>query len=334
MSSSAIPAISIQSLTKFYKRFKALDRVSFEVEEGNFFGFLGPNGAGKTTTINAMTGLANFQQGSIKVFGRDVLKDYRESRALIGLVPQEFNFDPFLSAEQILTFEGGYFGLTGKEAKARAQELLESFELWKKRKEGYKKLSGGMKRRLLIARALMHRPKVLILDEPTAGVDVELRHKLWEFLRELNRQGTTIFLTTHYIEEAEKLCNRIGVIHEGRIIALDPTETLIRKMTADLVELFLKNPLPALPGELVSLDVELGNGGRKIQFEEREGVVPQVLKVLYSQNTEIVRINVRRPTLEDAFLKLTKKKSHESETTTDPKDRFHLWGKEAGESEL
>lgn len=331
---SSIPAISIQSLTKFYRRFKALDHLCFEVEEGNFFGFLGPNGAGKTTTINTVTGLADFQGGRIQVFGFDVLKDYRQSRALIGLVPQEFNFDPFLSAEQILVFEGGYFGLTPREAKARAYELLESFDLMKKRKEGYKKLSGGMKRRLLIARALMHRPKILILDEPTAGVDVELRHKLWEFLRSLNQQGITIFLTTHYIEEAEKLCNRIGVIHEGRIIALDPTETLIRKMTADQVELFLKNPLAELPAEFNSLDIELGNGGKKIQFEEREGAVQRVLKILYAQGSEIEHINVRRPTLEDAFLKLTKKRPVESEPSPGPKDRFQLWNKEAGESEL
>ena len=327
-------AVSIQSLTKFYRRFKALDRVSFEIEEGDFFGFLGPNGAGKTTTINAVTGLANFQSGKIQVFGRDVIKQYRESRALIGLVPQEFNFDPFLSAEQILVFEGGYFGLTPREAKARAYELLESFELLKKRKEGYKRLSGGMKRRLLIARALMHRPKVLILDEPTAGVDVELRHKLWEFLRDLNKQGITIFLTTHYIEEAEKLCNRIGVIHEGQMIALDPTEILIRKMTADRVELFLKAPLSQLPHEFASLDVELADGGRQIQFEEKEGIVQTVLKALYGSGKEIERINVRRPTLEDAFLKLTKKKPASVEPVSHQDERFQLWGKEAGESEI
>ena len=328
-----IPAISIRALTKFYRRFKAIDRVSFDVEEGDFFGFLGPNGAGKTTTINAVTGLANFQEGKIEVFGFDVRKEYRKTRALIGLVPQEFNFDPFLSAEQILTFEAGYFGLPWREAKMRTQELLDSFDLKRKRKEGYKRLSGGMKRRLLIARALMHRPKVLILDEPTAGVDVELRHKLWEFLRNLNQQGITIFLTTHYIEEAEKLCNRIGVVHEGRLIALDPTETLIRKMTADRVEFFLKEPLPRIPPELVSLDVDIENGGRKIQFEEREGMVQKVLKVLYGNGTEIERINMRRPTLEDAFLKLTKKRPVEIEPSS-KSEELGLWGKEAGESEL
>ena len=301
-------AVSISSLTKFYRRFKALDRVSFDVQEGDFFGFLGPNGAGKTTTISALTGLANFQEGTIRVFGHDVLREYRKSRALIGLVPQEFNFDPFLSAEQILEFEAGYFGFTRREAKTRAAELLESFELQGKRKEGYKRLSGGMKRRLLIARALMHRPKVLILDEPTAGVDVELRHRLWEFLRRLNQDGITIFLTTHYIEEAEKLCNRIGVIHEGKIIALDPTETLIRKMVRDQVILFLKKPLNELPPGTQSASPLILNGGRQIQFEEQEGIVTKILKVLYEKGIEVEGIDVKRPTLEDAFLKLTKKK--------------------------
>ena len=259
-------AIRIQSLTKFYRRFKALDRVSFEVQEGDFFGFLGPNGAGKTTTISVLTGLANYQEGKVEVFGHDVRDDYCESRALIGLVPQEFNFDPFLSVEQILVFEAGYFGFPRREAKKRAEELLQTFDLIKKRKDGYKRLSGGMKRRLLIARALMHQPKILILDEPTAGLDLELRYRLWDFFRQLNKQGITIFLTTHYIEEAEKLCSRIGVIHEGKIIALDPTETLIRKMTADRVELSLKKSLEALPEELKTLDVVLRSAGKTLYF--------------------------------------------------------------------
>lgn len=301
-------AISIQSLTKFYRRFQALDRVSFEVEEGDFFGFLGPNGAGKTTTINTVTGLANFQKGRIQVFGHDVRSEYRQTRALIGLAPQEFNFDPFLSAEQILIFEGGYFGIPWREAKVRAAELLDAFDLLKKRKEGYKRLSGGMKRRLLIARALIHRPKVLILDEPTAGVDLELRHGLWDFLRRINQEGTTIFLTTHYIEEAEKLCSRIGVIHEGKMMAVDKTESLIRKMARDRVELSLKSPVQEVPKELSSAEITRGNSGLKIHFEEQEGTVPKVLKFLYEKGIEVERIDVRRPTLEDAFLKLTKRR--------------------------
>ncbi len=301
------PAIAIQNLTKFYKQFKALDGVSFEVEPGAFFGFLGPNGAGKTTTIGVLTGLANFQTGDVRVFGHDVRSGYRETRRLIGLVPQEFNFDPFLSAEQILTFEGGYFGLPRAEAKKRAHELLKVFDLWEKRTGNYKKLSGGMKRRLLIARALMHSPKILILDEPTAGVDLELRHHLWDFLRKLNEKGTTIFLTTHYIEEAEKLCSRIGVIHQGSMVALDNTEVLIQKMAGDQVELYFKRPLQALPELLKKLPVFLEENGSRLRFEEKHQIVSAVLKILHDEKLEVDRLDVRRPTLEDAFLKLVAK---------------------------
>ena len=303
-----VSAISIEHLTKYYRNFKALNDVSLEVAEGEFFGFLGPNGAGKTTTISVITGLANYQKGSVRVFGCDVGADYRTTRALIGLVPQEFNFDPFLSAEQILSFEGGYFGIPWREAKQRAQELLKLFDLAEKRHEGYKRLSGGMKRRLLIARALMHRPKILILDEPTAGVDLELRHQLWDFLRRLNREGTTVVLTTHYIEEAEKLCSRIGVIHKGSIVALDSTETLIRKMSGDQVELFLKARLDFLPVSLKSFQIFLEEEGRKLRFEEKNDAVPKILKALHQEGIEIEKIDIRRPTLEDAFLKLVGKK--------------------------
>lgn len=262
-------AIEIKNLTKFYKHFKAINDISFNVAEGEFFGFLGPNGAGKTTTISVLTGLANYQSGSVDVFGHDVMKEYRQTRALIGLVPQEFNFDPFLSAEQILLFEAGYFGIEWKPAKKRAAELLDYFELSSKKKDNYKKLSGGMKRRLLIARALMHKPKVLILDEPTAGVDLELRYHLWNFLRKLNKDGTTIFLTTHYIEEAEKLCNRIGVIHQGRIVAMEPTEELVGRMSGDQVELYLKKDLFEIPDELRTIPVILEGGGKNYVLKKK-----------------------------------------------------------------
>ena len=302
------PAISIKNLTKFYKKFKAIEDVSLDVQPGEFFGFLGPNGAGKTTTINVITGLANHDSGSVEVFGHNVTSDYRMARALIGLVPQEFNFDPFLTAEQILTYEGGYFGIPPREAKARALELLNLFGLYEKREDGYKRLSGGMKRRLLIARALMHRPKVLILDEPKAGVDLELRHELWNFLKKVNSEGTTIVLTTHYIEEAEKLCSRIGVIHQGKMIALDPTEVLIRKMSGDQVELYLKQNLFEIPEELRKFPISIEDGGRKLRFEEKKTAVNEVLKSLHNHGVEIEKIDVRRPTLEDAFLKLIGKR--------------------------
>lgn len=300
-----LPAIKIENLTKFYKKFKALDGVSLEVRAGEFFGFLGPNGAGKTTTISVLTGLANHNSGSVRVFGHDVVAEYRKTRSLIGLAPQEFNFDPYLSVEQILEFEGGYFGMSRSEVKKRAAELLEVFDLVNKRRDGYKKLSGGMKRRLLIARALVHKPRILILDEPTAGVDVELRHHLWSILRRLNREGTTIFLTTHYIEEAEKLCSHIGVIHQGGMVACDVTGELIRKMSGDQVELFLRETLFELPEALRGMPLILEEEGRKLRFEERGELVPRVLKALHDQQAIVEKIDVRRPTLEDVFLKLT-----------------------------
>ncbi len=303
-----LPAISIKNLTKYYRgRFKAVDDISFDVEPGQFFGFLGPNGAGKTTTIGTITGLANFQAGTVQVFGKDVRKDYRQTRSMIGLVPQEFNFDPFLSAEQILTYEAGYFGLPQREGRKRAEEWLKFFDLWEKRTQDYKRLSGGMKRRLLIARALMHDPKILILDEPTAGVDLELRYHLWSFLKDLNRKGKTIFLTTHYIEEAEKLCTHVGVIHQGRVVAQDNVDQLIHKLHADFVELELKTLIYEFPREIGGVPVQVIDGGKKITFAEKPGVLNQVLNVLHAKGIVIEKVDVRRPTLEDAFLTLTAK---------------------------
>ncbi|MGH7198540.1 MAG: ABC transporter ATP-binding protein [Candidatus Omnitrophota bacterium] len=222
------PAISVQDLVKRYGPLKAVDGVSFEVPEGEFLSFLGPNGAGKTTTINAITGLGNFQSGSVRVFGLDVVRDYRKTRPLIGLCPQEFNFDPFLSIEQLLVYQAGYFGVPKSEAVRRARELLTRFRLSEKRAVNFRKLSGGMKRRLLICRALIHEPKILILDEPTAGADVELKHHIWNYLTELNKKGLTIFLTTHYMEEAEKLSKTVIIINKGRILHHGDKESLVR----------------------------------------------------------------------------------------------------------
>ncbi|MBV8601425.1 MAG: ABC transporter ATP-binding protein [Candidatus Eremiobacteraeota bacterium] len=220
-------AIEIEGLVKRYEDLTAVDRVSLAVEEGDFFGFLGPNGAGKTTTINAVVGLASFQEGSIRLFGYDVVREWRQARALVGLAPQEYNFDRYLSIRDILIYQGGYYGLRGPALRRRADELLERFGLAQKANVFYTRLSGGMKRRLTLARALIHQPRLLILDEPTAGVDVELRLELWDFVRELNRSGTTIFLTTHYLEEAEALCRNIAIIERGRIAARESTRDLI-----------------------------------------------------------------------------------------------------------
>lgn len=300
------PAVSIQNLTKYYGKFKALDEISFEVKAGESFGFLGPNGAGKTTTINAVTGLANFQQGEVKIFGYDVTKDYRTARAQIGLVPQEFNFDPFLTIEQMLIFGGGYFGMSWQESKRRANELLDFFKISNRSDDKYKKLSGGMKRRLLIARALMHKPKILILDEPTAGVDLELRYQLWDFFRKINQEGVTIILTTHYIEEAEQLCSRIGVIHHGKIVAVESTRTLVQKVKKDEIEFFVREFKEASKPAFSKLQVTIDEKQRKLRFYDDPAIISQVLRALNDCNIEVERIEVHRSTLEEAFLELTK----------------------------
>ena len=209
------------------------------MEAGEFFGFLGPNGAGKTTTINAIVGLARKTSGTIRVFGYDNEQQWREARRLVGLSPQEYNFDRYLSIRDVLIFAAGYFGLRGPEIAERADMLLERFGLTSKSKVEYTRLSGGQKRRLTLARALMTEPKLLILDEPTAGVDVELRLELWQWLRTLNEEGLTIFLTTHYLEEAEALCRRIAIIRSGKIVTVKPTSELIAD-GASLQDVFLE----------------------------------------------------------------------------------------------
>ena len=228
-------AISIKNLTKFYKKFKALDDVAFEVKRGDFFAFLGPNGAGKTTTINVLTGLSNYQSGDVRVFGYDTTNEYMNARRLIGLCAQESNFDPFLTIYQLLVYQAEYFGLPPWQAKRRANELLDRFQLSDKRNCKHRALSGGMKKRLLLCRALIHDPEILILDEPTAGRDLELKFLIWDYLAQLNKEGKTIFLTTHYMQEAEKLCKTIGIIHNGKIVKIgDKKEILQDKSLEDV----------------------------------------------------------------------------------------------------
>ncbi len=301
-------AVTIHNLTKYYGKFQALDKLSFEVKERDFFGFLGPNGAGKTTAIRVLTGLANYKEGDVKVFGHDVIREYRKTRSLIGLVPQEFNFDPFFSAEWILRLEGGYFGMPTKEARVRAEELLKMLNLWEKRTQDYKKLSGGMKRRLLIARALMHRPKLLILDEPTAGVDIELRFELWEFLKKLNREGTTIILTTHYIEEAEQLCNTIGVIHEGRMLTVEKKSDLVSKVYHGEIELEIKQVLDKIPEGLLAIGATFDPEKRRLKLMQANGALNQALKILVGAGVDVEKVEVHEPKLEEAFLKLIREK--------------------------
>jgi ABC-2 type transport system ATP-binding protein len=236
------PALKIERLRKTYSTgLLALDGVSLEVEAGRFFGLLGPNGAGKTTLINSVVSLARPDSGRVEVFGRDAYEEFREARRMIGVSPQEINLDKFLTVEETLLFHAGYYGVPKQNAKERAGDLLERFALTEKRKQRVNTLSGGMKRRVLFARALMHDPRILFLDEPTAGVDVELRYKLWGYIRELNREGLTILLTTHYLEEAEALCEEIALINDGKIAAQGTNAELKTRYEArNVEEVYLK----------------------------------------------------------------------------------------------
>jgi ABC-2 type transport system ATP-binding protein len=243
-------AIEVKNLTKKYPNTTALDDISFSIKKGEFFGLLGPNGAGKTTTINILTGLCNKTSGTVTLFGKDVVQEYREARALIGLVPQEFNFDKFEKVYNILFFNAGYFGIPEKKRPKRIETVLKELGLWEKRFSKAMELSGGMKRKLMIARALIHQPRILILDEPTAGVDVETRKSMWKYISKLQNKGITILLTTHYIEEAEELCERIAIINNGEIIKLDSKKNLLNLLGQEKIVIHLKEPPQKIPPSL------------------------------------------------------------------------------------
>lgn len=250
-------ALSISNLNKVYKGgLEALKGISLDVEEGEFFGLLGPNGAGKTTTIAIITSLVIKTAGTVKIYGVDIDIDFPAAKRLIGVVPQEYNFSIFEKVQDIVTQQAGYYGIPRKEALHRSEKYLKKLGLWEKRNVTARELSGGMKRRLMIARGLVHEPKLLILDEPTAGVDVELRRGMWDFLEELNSTGRTIILTTHYLEEAEKLCNRIAIIDKGNIVENTSKRELLRKLDKETFVLDLKNPLTSvLPLEDVEFSI-------------------------------------------------------------------------------
>ena len=237
MIEGVVPALRVEKLRKTYSNgLLALDGISLEVQAGRFFGLLGPNGAGKTTLINSVVSLARPDSGRVEVFGRDAHREFREARRMIGVSPQEMNLDKFLTVEEVLLYHAGYYGVEKRKARERTEDLLERFGLLGKRKDRVNTLSGGMKRRVMFARALMHDPEILFLDEPTAGVDIELRYSLWEYIRELNRGGLTILLTTHYLEEAEELCEEIALINDGRIAAQDTSAGLKARYEARSVE--------------------------------------------------------------------------------------------------
>jgi ABC-2 type transport system ATP-binding protein len=227
-------AVSIVDVVKHFGSLKALDGVSLEIEEGEFFGLLGPNGAGKTTLISTLAGLARPDSGSLKVLGYDVIKDFRQARIRLGVVPQELVFDPFFDVRETLQIQSGYFGIRNNDD--WIDEILHNLDLTSKANVNMRRLSGGMKRRVLVAQALVHKPPVIVLDEPTAGVDVELRQGLWQFVRRLNEEGHTIILTTHYLEEAESLCGRIALMKQGRVVALDTTANLLAEHPGGTLE--------------------------------------------------------------------------------------------------
>ncbi len=303
-----LPALRVEHLCKSYGSFRAVDDVSLEVDAGDFFGFLGPNGAGKTTTINAIVGLAKIDSGRIAVFGHDTVTDWRVARRLIGLAPQEYNFDRYLSIRDVLIYQAGYYGLPPHAVRGRADELLERFGLTSKSRETYTHLSGGMKRRLSLARAMIHQPELLILDEPTAGVDVELRIELWELLRELNAAGTTIILTTHYLEEAETLCRNVAIIESGRIVAMDTTAKLLARRGQTTFSVTVDRVLDPLPSALAGLGARFDRATKTLHIDDlAPGAIAPTLAELERLGCEIVNVDFTRSSLQDVFLELVRR---------------------------
>ena len=293
------PAIQIQQVHKRFGAVQALAGIDLEVAPGEFFGLLGPNGAGKTTLINVLAGLARADSGSVRVMGYDVVAEYRDSRRALGVVPQELVFDPFFSVRETLRIQSGYFGL--KHNDAWIDEVMHHLDLTGKADANMRSLSGGMKRRVLVAQALVHKPPVIVLDEPTAGVDVELRQGLWEFVRGLNGDGHTIVLTTHYLEEAEALCARIAMLKQGRIVALDTTSNLVNRL--DSLYLKLRIAGAALPAALAARVRDSRDAVHTLRlrsYAEVEGVLAQVREA----GAQIEELELLQPDLEDVFVQI------------------------------
>lgn len=299
-------AISISGLEKVYSGGKqALGGVTFDVPRGQIFGLLGPNGAGKSTLINILAGMVNKTAGSASIWGFDIDQDHRNAKASIGIVPQEIVFDPFFTPFETLENQAGFYGVP--KAKRRTMELLRAVHLEDKAHAYARSLSGGMKRRLLVAKAMVHSPPVLVLDEPTAGVDVELRQQLWEYVRELNQQGVTVVLTTHYLEEAEELCDRIAIINHGKLIANEPTRTLVGRANEKAVEVVVDRDLIAAPVAACFEKIELkGERTVVITYSKDKVNAGEVLAALQAAGLGIVDVSTREADLEDVFLSLTR----------------------------
>ncbi|WP_027866446.1 ABC transporter ATP-binding protein [Massilia alkalitolerans] len=299
-------AIQINSVEKSYKGFKALKGVSMNIEEGEFFGLLGPNGAGKTTLISTVAGLIRPDVGSVKIHGHDVVSDFREARKRLGVVPQELVFDPFFTVRETLRLQSGYFGIKNNDA--WIDEVMHNLDLTNKADVNMRALSGGMKRRVLVAQALVHKPPVIVLDEPTAGVDVELRQTLWKFIARLNREGHTVVLTTHYLEEAQAMCQRVAMLKLGEVVALDTMSALLRRVSGSQLVVHLKSgELPDGLRHLVSHDEHDQNNGSGNRYTLRVNHVNEVEPILAALRTNgavIDEMQLEQADLEDIFLQV------------------------------
>ena len=300
-------AITIKGLTKSYGNVHALRGVDLSVGKGEFVGLLGPNGAGKTTTINILTGLVFGDQGSTKIFDRDTNKDYRFTRSKIGIAAQEFSVDWFFPIEKLLIYQAGYYGIKKKDAKPKIDELFERLGLTKKRKSRLRELSGGMKRRFQLAKALVHNPEIIILDEPTAGVDVELRHDLWQYLRDLHSDGKTILLTTHYIEEAEMLCEKVAIIDEGKILKEGKPTVLTKEFGDSGITIHIGDNKINLEPLLSNYNYTFENNRLHFSVKDPDKELPRIIKTLSETKIHINSIESNRSSLEDVFLSLTGK---------------------------
>jgi len=303
------PVISVRNLTKTYQNgFDALKGVDLDIMEGEILALLGPNGAGKTTMISIVCGIVNASGGSVTVGGHDIVRDFRAARSLIGLVPQEMHVDAFETVWASVSFSRGLFGKRRDDA--RVEEVLADLSLLDKRNEKIISLSGGMKRRVMIAKALAHEPRILFLDEPTAGVDVELRKSMWALIRRLNRSGVTVILTTHYIEEAEEIADRVGVINHGELVLVEAKDALMRKMGEKVLTVELREPLSAVPAALSRYNLSLGEGGTTLAYSydvnaERTGI-SALLSDLRSEGIAMRDISTRQNSLEEIFVNLVR----------------------------
>ena len=301
------PAIDIKGLTKSYGEVKALNGVNVSIKKGEFFGLLGPNGAGKTTTINILTGLVFRENGSTKVFGKDTIKDFRYTRSKIGIAAQEFSVDWFFTIEKLLFFQAGYYGIKPKDAKPMVDSLLDRLGLSGKRNSRLRQLSGGMKRRFQIAKALVHDPEILILDEPTAGVDVELRRDLWKYLQYLHSLGKTILLTTHYIEEAELLCENVAIIDNGKILKEGSPKQLTRDLGEAGISVVLENINSLNKNELNQYKYTNEKNRLHFSVKDPDEELPKIIRILSKSGLHIQSIKSTKSSLEDVFLNLTGK---------------------------